>query len=351
MATRLLPKPRRRAAALLTALLASAARAEEVPPTAPATAPATATTVAAPDPTPNRRELAGHTFQPTLGVTSAFATTSFATYLTAGYGRTEGTVELLLPGNTEPTTYSGNVDYAAIGGAMAYEVAFLDHYSVRLGITETLFTGTTGAAAAAVGTNARLGAGLGLTASFPVGETVQLAAVVDASYAPKLGLILGPALEDAYQSCQSGLSGCTFDFDKLFQQQNVFTVQPGVAASWVPWRPLGVTGNVGWSQSSLAKTDQGTRSAGAVTGALALDLDLAQLTPVALGIQATVATQVPVSGDSSTRFTDVGGGLTYTGRPNLAAGVQVLVRRFAVTPTVDVSWATVIVVTGLRYYW
>jgi hypothetical protein len=51
------------------------------------------------------------------------------------------------------------------------------------------------------------------------------------------------------------------------------------------------------------------------------------------------------------RFTDLGGGLFYTGRRNLSLGIQFVDRRFRVAPDVDVSWSTFIAQIGLRYYW
>ena len=50
-------------------------------------------------------------------------------------------------------------------------------------------------------------------------------------------------------------------------------------------------------------------------------------------------------------MTDLGGGIFYTGRKDLAAGVQFVSRRFAVVPNVDVSWKTYLATMGLRYFW
>ena len=46
-----------------------------------------------------------------------------------------------------------------------------------------------------------------------------------------------------------------------------------------------------------------------------------------------------------------GGGLLYTGKKDVMLGVQAVYRRFKVVPEVDVSWNTVLVMTGLRYFW
>jgi hypothetical protein len=44
-------------------------------------------------------------------------------------------------------------------------------------------------------------------------------------------------------------------------------------------------------------------------------------------------------------------GIFYTARKDLSAGFQLVSRRFAVTPQVNVSWSTFIATAGLRYFW
>ncbi len=59
----------------------------------------------------------------------------------------------------------------------------------------------------------------------------------------------------------------------------------------------------------------------------------------------------PFAGKNLQHVTDLGLGLWYTGRRDLAAGAQFLVRRFAVAPDTQVSWGTKLAMLGLRYYW
>jgi len=243
------------------------------------------------------------------------------------------------------------VGFAAVGSVIDYEWAFLPGYSARFALSESLYSGVTGAAVATIGTNIRLGAALGLTASFPVGDTVRLAARLDTSYTPQMGLLLGPALQDAYDSCSTGVSNCTFDFAKLFEQNNVFTVKAGTALAWTPWAPLGVTANLEWVQRSLEQTGSSTKSAGAINAGLALDFDFRNVSTVPVGLVASWSSEFPVEGVSSTGFTDLGGGVLYTGRKDLSLGVQFIVRHFRVVPEVDLSWNTLLLLTGLRYYW
>jgi hypothetical protein len=249
-----------------------------------------------------------------------------------------------------PQTIDGDISYAATGGVLTYEYQIWRGISARVGLSETLYSGTTGAAVAVVGTNIRLGLGAGLTAGMQLGDSVRVAAILDATYAPRIGLLLGPAIKSAYDSCQAGLSSCTFDFSKLFDQENVFEVQPGVSAAWAPLRSLGVTGNLTYVYSKIAGTNTDTPDGNAVMPGLAVDLDLGQLTRVPLGLQVTWSSLIPISGGGSSRFTDVGGGLFYTGRKDLSLGLQVVDRRFRVSPSTDVSWTTIVAMIGLRYY-
>jgi hypothetical protein len=305
-------------------------------------------------PRPEGRELAGHLFMPVAGMTGPFATTSFGSFMILGAGSTEASLTLQLPGTPPPApqTFSGSVEYVAVGGILGFEYAFLPGFAARVGISQTIYTGTTGASAAVVGSNARLGGNVGLTAGLPIGQRLRVAAVFDASYAPRLGLILGPAIQSTFQSCATGVANCRFDFDNLFQQKNVLTLQPGIAAGWAISKALGLTGNVSYVYNSTTASNQETLSQGGVSFAAALDFDFMGFSSVPLGLQLNWSTLVPFSGgDTSIGYTDLGGGIFYTGRKELSIGLQIVDRRFRVTPDVDVSWKNVVGSIGLRYYW
>jgi hypothetical protein len=327
----------------------AAATAAPAPAASAAAAPAP-TPAEAPPPRPEGRELGGHVFTPVLGLVGPFATTSFGTYLTMGYGSTTGSVTLQLPSGP-PETFTGSVEYVAVGGLLAYEYAFTRGISARVLFTETIYSGTTGAAMAVMGSNARFGMSLGMTAGTTLGESVRLSAVLDASSAPQVGLLLGPALKSAYDSCSTGLANCTIDLDKLFKQNNVLQVRPGVAAGWAPLRSLGLVANVSYLYSSIDTKDAGTASQGAVTAGAAADFDFRAISSVPVGLQVSVNGLFPISGSTEQRFTDVGGAIFYTGRKDLSVGLQIVDRRFKVDPAVDVSWKTFIALIGLRYYW
>jgi hypothetical protein len=316
-----------------------------------APAPAGPSVAVAPEtsPPPEGRELAGHVFMPALGIVGPFATTSFSSYMTLGAGSTEGHLTLQLPGNPPPPpqTFNGSVSYVAVGGVLGFEAQVVPGISARMGLTETIYSGTSGAAVTTVGTNARVGGGLGITAGLPIGNSVRVAGVVDANLVPRFGLLLGPAIESTFESCSTGIRDCRFDFSKLFRLKNVFELKPGVAASWAPLRALGISGNLSYLYASVAGISQG----GIFIG-VAVDYDFRAISRVPVGLQAALSSLVPITGhDSVFGYTDLGGGVFYTGRKHLSLGIQALARRFRVSPQTDVSWSTYVAFIGLRYYW
>jgi hypothetical protein len=301
---------------------------------------------------PEGRELGGHVFMPVLGMVSPFTNTSFGTFMLLGYGSTTGSLTLQLPGNPPPPaqTFTGTVSYVAIGSVLSFEAAFLRYFAARIGLSETLYSGISGAAVAAVGSNARLGGNFGLTGSLPIGQSVRVAGVFDTSFAPAMGVLLGPAIKSAFDSCSEGVTNCRFDFGKLFEQRNVLSLEPGVAASWAPLPSLGVTGNLTYVHRSLTNSNSGATTSEAMSLGVAADFDFHLISIVPVGVQLSWNSRIPFD-ESVDGFSDLGAAVFYTGRKNLSLGLQFVDRRFRVVPDVDVSWTTFIALIGLRYYW
>lgn len=336
---------------LSLAALACPALADELPAASRPGEPRTAAPATVAE-RPRGRELGGHSFMPVLGVVGPFATTTFGTFLTMGAGSTHGGVSLQLPGGSPPQTFGGKVSYAVIGGVIGFEYAFLRDVEARVVISETLYSGTDGTSAAVVGTNARLGGDVGLTGGVTIGDSLRVSGVFDASYAPRIGLLVGPAIKSAFDSCATGVVNCRFDVEELFAQENILTLTPGVAVGWAPLESLGVTANVSYVYASIDTAGGSTVSQDSLSLGAALDFDFRSVCAVPIGLQATWNSQLTLAGaDTSSSFTDVGGGLFYTGRKELSLGVQVLDRRFRVVPQVDTSWSTLLGLVGLRYYW
>jgi hypothetical protein len=291
---------------------------------------------------PYGRALNGHIFMPAVDVPWPFTVTSLTSDLVLGYGQTTGTVQI------SNQTFGGTLDYAGIGGLLAYEYAFLDHFTARALINNIVYSGLNGKSALAIGSQMRLGFSAGFTASLPIGDTARVGFLFDFISNPSLGLTPAAGLSAFAATC-SQPSGCQVDSTEIFSSTDVLTVQPAVAASWAPFRTLGLTANVAYQH--LSSTGASNVSGNAINFAAAADYDFGAMSSVPIGLQMQVSWTVPFSATGVQHVTDLGGGIFYTARKELSAGFQLISRRFAVTPQVDVSWSTFLMTAGLRYFW
>jgi hypothetical protein len=288
------------------------------------------------------RVLNGHVFMPSATVAGALTTTSFGTFLILGLGTTSGSFQV------GDRTYAGNFDYAGAGAALGYEYAFLRYFSARFSLAEVIYSGIDGPSAIVVGTSLQLAASLGLTASLPMGDSLRVGVLLDVGSSPGLGLTIASGLQAIVDSCQPG--PCSPSDGAIFGTSRATTLQPALAASWSPWRPLGFTANAAYARVSQKHGDE-TVTAEAVSLAGAADFDFLALSKVPVGLQLAFSWTAPVGGSGLQHITDLGGGIFYTGSQHLALGLQLVSRRFAVQPNVDVSWSTFLSTIGLRYYW
>jgi hypothetical protein len=332
----------------VTLLSVHVAVAADEPASAATTAPATANTTAVEQvPVPEGRILNGHVFMPSATVPGALTTTSFGSFLVLGYGKTTGSVTV---GDKQ---YTGNFDYAGVGAIIGYEYAFLKYFSARLAINEIVFSGINGSSAIVIGTTLATGFNLGVTASLPIGDSLRLGVLLDAGFQPGLALTIANGLQSIISSCTTGSDGrphCEVGDGSIFGMNNAKIIQPALAANWVPWRPLGVTANFAYLHVSQDRND-GTFNGDALTLAGAADFDFLAISSVPIGLQVAFSWTAPINGTGLQHVTDLGGGIFYTGRKNLALGLQLVSRRFGVQPTVDVSWSTWLSTIGMRYYW
>ncbi len=330
------------AAALCAWLPALAAAAAFAPVDAPGEEPAGASREEPAREPGAGRTLNGHRFMPSAAVAQPFATTSLGSFLLVGVGSTTGRVQV------GQRTFAGTYDYAGLGGVLSYEQAFLDHFSARVAIQDFIYSGINGESALVVGSGMQAGGAVGATATFQLGDSVRAGVLLDVGYAPNLALTIASGVSSIVDSC-AGPQGCVVEPGQVFAVRRVLTVQPVAAVSWAPLRSLGVTAAAGL----LAATTSGeTQVDGqAIVAGGAVDFDFLTVSSVPIGLLAQCNLTAPVSGSGLESVLDVGGGIYYTGRKDLSAGVQILVRRFALTPSLDVSWSTILAALGLRYYW
>jgi hypothetical protein len=216
---------------------------------------------------------------PAVDVPWPFTITSFTSNLVLGYGQTTGTVQI------RDEMFEGTVKYAGTGGVLAFEYAFLDHFSARALINELVYSGINGKSALAVGTELRLGFGAGATASLPIGDTARAGFLFDFISNPSLALTVASGFRAFADSC-SQPSGCKVSLSQILGSGNVLTIQPALAASWAPFRTLGLTANVAYQHFS--SSGAGAMSGDAVNLAVAADYDFGARSSVPVGIAAAV---------------------------------------------------------------
>jgi hypothetical protein len=296
-------------------------------------------------PRPEGRILNGHVFMPSATVPGALVTTSFVSDLILGLGSTTGNFTV---GDRQ---FNGTYDYGAIGAFLGYEYAFARYFSARLSINDIIYSGINGKSAIAVGTQLQFGVTAGVTASMPVGDTLRVGVLFDAGSVPALALTIGSGLRAIIDRCRSG-GDCNVGNGDIFSTQNATTIQPALAANWAPWRALGVTGNVAYVHVSQDQ-NVGTVSGDAMSLGLASDFDFRGVGWAPVGLTVQFNWTAPFGGNAPglQHVTDLGGGIFYTGRDNLALGIQLVARRFAVAPDLSVSWKTFVSTLGMRYYW
>jgi hypothetical protein len=289
-----------------------------------------------------RRVLNGHVFMPSATVQGALTTTSFGTFLILGLGTASGSFQV---GERD---YAGSFDYAGAGASLGYEHAFRRYFSARFALAEIIYSGIDGPSAIVVGTSLQVSGSVGLTASLPIGDSLRVGVLFDAASSPGLALTIANGLQAIIDDCQAG--NCNPSEGSIFGTNRATTLQPALAANWAPWRPLGFTANAAYVHVSQDQGDE-TFTGEAVSVAGAADLDLVDVSKVPIGLQLAFSWTAPIGGTGLQHVTDLGGGIFYTGSQHLALGLQVVSRRFAVQPTVEVSWSTFLSTIGLRYYW
>ena len=291
---------------------------------------------------PEGRILNGHIFMPADRVRSPFTVTSFGSSVNLGYGSASGMVQI---GNRVFNQY----DYAFFGATVDYELAFLRYFSARIALSPDVFSGSNRSSALVVGSRLQVGVSGGLTASLPLGNAVRVGFLLDTSFGPNWDLTIGQGIRTIINSCQQP-SGCDIAMGEIISLVHVFTLQPAAAVSWAPLRPLGITANLAYLYANGSSSNS-SNNGQAVIPAFAADFDFGRISSVPIGIQFQFSWTVPFSGSQLQHVTDLGGGVFYTGRQELAVGLQLIFRRFKVTSDVDVSWSNLLATVGLRYYW
>ena len=292
------------------------------------------------------RELGGHYFMPSHLVEDPFSYTAFAMYFGLGSGNALGPEF-----NREPpfiSTQDKWYGYTGLGLGMILNVKILEYLSARALLNTTAYLGTGSGAALTIGTSARITGDIGVKGSLPVGDNWRFSASLDAAYGPVFSLLIANGIRDAINACRDPLQQCIFDFGSGFQQIDTVTWIAGLAGSWAPTPYLGFTLNTQF----IAPTKTGDASIAqngfVIAGSGEFDfLPLVKWLP--LGVNAAYQLTTGVGGNKVPTANDAGFGLYYTGRPNMALGLE-LDWKWSTLETQQTSTATLAWVT-FRYYW
>jgi hypothetical protein len=291
------------------------------------------------------REMNGHLFMPSHLIEDPFSYTAFAMFFGLGSGNALGPELQLQPPAIVGEKWYG---FTGLGLGMLMNVRILEYLSARALLNTNAYLGTGSGAALTVGTSARITGAVGVKGSLPVGDNWRFAATLDVSYGPVFSLLLANGLIDQLNQCRNNPSQCTIDPGSGFQTINTVTWIGGLSGSWAPTPYLGFTANTQF----IAPTKTGDASIAqngfVVGGSGEFDaLPLVKWLP--LGVNVAYQITTGVGGNKVPTAQDAGFGLYYTGRPNLALGVE-LDWKWSTLDTQQASTATLAWV-NLRYYW
>jgi hypothetical protein len=300
-----------------------------------------------PKPEKSHREMNGHLFLPSHLVEDPFSYTAFAMTFGLGSGEALGpTLQLDPPAILANTKWYG---YTGMSMGIAQDVRFLEYLSARvvLGWTAYLGTGTQGAILV-VGTNARLTADLGLKGSLPVGKYFRFAVTADARYGPSYNVLLAQGIFDALNACRADPANCTIDPGTFLQESDTTTWVFGLSGSWAPFPFLGLTLNGQYLNPT--KSGKSSYSKNGILFAGQLDFDALPLVRwLPIGLNLAYSTLGPLGSFGVTTTTEFGFGLYYTGRKDLALGLEIDWRKARLEN--DLASKTTLAWINFKYYW
>jgi len=298
------------------------------------------------------REMNGHLFLPSHVIEDPFSYTAFAMFFGMGSGNAlADTITLQPPANGPifgpPQREYG---YTDLGIGVLMNVRILEYLSARAALQTTAFFGGGDGAALVIGSGARVTGVVGVKGSLPVGEQFRFAATLDIVYGPVLGVLVADGLRNVIASCRDPVTGCTIAPGEFLQKSNTFTWVGGLSGAWAPLPYLGLTANMSFIWPT--KTESGAASVsqnGYTLGGMA-DFDAKPLLAwLPLGMNAFYSITSPIGGNGVTTTQDFGFGFYYTGRRDLALGLELDWRKGRLESQ-QVSSSTIAWV-NFRYYW
>lgn len=298
-----------------------------------------------PSPRESPRAVNGHVFQPSTLVTGPFSTTSFGMVTNFGIGEAEAPTYDINGNQTGTKSYP----MASYGQGVNYHLRLWRDLGLRLDVHGLIFSGTDGRGILVAGATAQYGFTAGLTWGWNLGSTARLSVLANLGTEPQMSVLVGSAVLRALQTR-------SFDDAGLFSTVTRLRASPGLSFAWAPSPVLGFVGEARyvWTRRvSKGGAEDGSRTAqGASLGGIA-SLDLNPLIRWPIAFQGSFRSDFPVSGHGISEVHQVGGGVYYSGRVNLALGLEANWRhgkiRPGVTPSLNSDSTTAAIV--FRYYW
>lgn len=293
-------------------------------------------------------EMNGHFFLPSHLIDDPFSNTSFGMTFGLGSGDALGPTVQLSPPPPVVLPDSKSYGYTGIGVGLAMDVRILEYLSARALISTTAYLGTGNGAVIAVGSSARVTGDVGVKGSLPVGKQFRFAASFDVSYGPVYSLLIAEGIANAVNACRIDPQTCQIDLGSFLEASNTVTYIGGLSGAWAPLPYLGFILNAQFIAPT--KTGKASVSQNGYTLAAMADFDAKPLLSwLPLGMNVTYSITSPIGSNGVTTSQDYGVGLYYTGRPDLALGLELDWKRNRLAGN-QVGQSTLAWI-NFRYYW
>jgi hypothetical protein len=289
------------------------------------------------------RQLGGHTFQPSHLLLDPFLVTAFGSHTGGLAGQALGPA---LDWSTRPPTVTQDskwYNYSGLAQAFDVDVRFLGHYALRLTLGGGTYSGLGGGTGSAlvVGTSVQMHADLFLKGSWAPTETIRVAATAGASTGPNFNILV-------LQGLLAAIEAGDVTAAQLLQDTTTTTWRGGASAAWSPARSLGFQGQVEYLYAVTSGAYSATQSG--LKAALLAEFDFVPFVPwFPIAVTGTISLVSPLGTEGLTRSTNSGLGIWYSGRKDVALGLESIWQEGRLNSVLktknDTTWI------NLRYYW
>ena len=291
---------------------------------------------------PSARTLNGHVFQVPSLLLGPFTPWQFGVNTLVGSGTTIAPTYNILGRSIGGQRYT----IGSYGEEIGASFRLTPDIALRLDITGTLFSGTSGRGLLFVGGSTQFGLTGGLTAGKNIGHSMRLSFVADFGIQPQYSVLIGNAVLHAVQTGVLSSSGLFSNVERLYGS-------PGLSYAWAPWPAFGLIAEARyiWTHRYSSNT---VGTAQGVSLGVGLGLDLEPLIHWPIGFQASYRGDIPAFDTGIAEVHQAGGGIYYTRRVRLQLGLEVNWRRGEIRPPTVLPSLVVNSTTGsivLHYYW